>query len=71
MPVLADTFSPEVAAAALDAGAAAINDISAAADAALLELVAERGLRLRPDAHRGAAAGRPPGAATTTTSSRT
>ena len=28
VPVLADTFSPEVARRALDAGAAAINDIS-------------------------------------------
>lgn len=43
LPIIADTFSTEVAAAALDAGAAAINDISGAADPALLELVAERG----------------------------
>jgi dihydropteroate synthase len=43
VPVFADTFSAEVAAAALDAGAAAINDISGAADQAMLELVAERG----------------------------
>ena len=43
VPVLADTFSPEVAAAALDAGAAGINDISGGADDALLELVGERG----------------------------
>ena len=42
VPVLADTFSAEVAAAALDAGAAAINDISGAADPAMLELVAAR-----------------------------
>ncbi len=41
-PVLADTFSAPVAVAALDAGAAAINDISGGADPALLELVAER-----------------------------
>ena len=43
MPVLADTFSPEVAARALDAGAAAINDIGGGADPEMLELVAERG----------------------------
>jgi dihydropteroate synthase len=43
VPVLADTFSAEVAAAVLDAGAAAINDISGAADPAMLALVADRG----------------------------
>jgi dihydropteroate synthase len=43
VPVLADTFSTEVAAAALDAGAAGVNDISGGADPAMLELVAERG----------------------------
>ena len=43
VPVLADTFSAEVAAAALDAGAAGINDISGGADDALLQLVGERG----------------------------
>jgi dihydropteroate synthase len=42
VPVLADTFSAEVAAAVLDAGAAGINDISGAADDALLRVVAER-----------------------------
>jgi dihydropteroate synthase len=42
VPILADTFSAEVAAAVLDAGAAGINDISGAADPAMLELVAER-----------------------------
>jgi len=42
VPVLADTFSPEVAAGALDAGAAAINDI-AGGEPAMLELIAERG----------------------------
>jgi dihydropteroate synthase len=41
-PVLADTFSPAVAARALDAGAAAINDIGGGADE-MLALVAERG----------------------------
>ena len=40
--VLADTFSPRVAARALDAGAAAINDIGGGADE-MLALVAERG----------------------------
>lgn len=43
VPILADTFSAEVAVAVLDAGAAAINDISGAADPAMLDLVAERG----------------------------
>jgi dihydropteroate synthase len=43
VPVLADTFSAEVASAALDAGAAGINDISGGADEGLLRLVAERG----------------------------
>ncbi len=42
VPVLADTFSPEVAAAALDAGAAAINDIGGGEDR-MLELIAARG----------------------------
>jgi len=42
VPVLADTFSPEVAALALDAGAAAINDI-AGGEPAMLDLVARRG----------------------------
>ena len=42
VPVLADTFSVEVAARALDAGAAAINDIGGGRDE-MLELVAERG----------------------------
>ena len=50
---------PEVARRALDAGAAAINDISGGADPEMLDLVAERGLRLRADAHRGPAARRP------------
>ena len=42
-PVTADTFQPEVARGALEAGAVAINDISGGADPAMLELVAERG----------------------------
>lgn len=42
VPVLADTFSAEVARAALDAGAAAINDISGGGPA-MFELVAQRG----------------------------
>jgi len=42
VPLIADTFSVEVAAEALDAGAAAINDISGAADDAMLDLVAAR-----------------------------
>jgi dihydropteroate synthase len=46
LPVSADTFSAEVAAAALEAGAVAINDISGAADPALLELAAESGCGL-------------------------
>jgi dihydropteroate synthase len=43
VPVLADTFSVAAAGDALAAGAAGINDISGAADRALLELVAETG----------------------------
>jgi dihydropteroate synthase len=43
VPVTADTFQPEVARRALDAGAAAINDISGGADPEMLELVADRG----------------------------
>jgi dihydropteroate synthase len=42
VPVLADTYSPEVAAAALAAGAAGINDIGGGSDE-MLALVAERG----------------------------
>lgn len=42
VPVLADTFSPEVARAALDAGACGINDIGGASPE-MLALVAERG----------------------------
>ncbi len=42
VPVSADTFSPAVARAALDAGAAAINDISGGGEE-MFELVAERG----------------------------
>ncbi|HEX2467176.1 MAG TPA: dihydropteroate synthase [Solirubrobacterales bacterium] len=43
VPVLADTFSAAVAAAALDAGAAGINDIGGGADEGMLDLVADRG----------------------------
>jgi dihydropteroate synthase len=43
VPVLADTFSAEVARRMLEVGAAAINDISGGADPALLELVAASG----------------------------
>jgi dihydropteroate synthase len=43
VPVSADTFQAAVAERALDAGAAAINDISGAADPELLALVGERG----------------------------
>ena len=43
VPVSADTFRPEVAAQALDAGAVAINDISGGADPELLEVVGHRG----------------------------
>ena len=46
VPISADTFSATVAARALDAGAVAINDISGAADPALLELAAESGCGL-------------------------
>ena len=43
VPVTADTFQPEVARLALDAGAAAINDISGGADPEMLDLVAANG----------------------------
>jgi dihydropteroate synthase len=43
VPVTADTFSAPVARQALDAGAAAINDISGGADPEMLDLVGERG----------------------------
>ena len=43
VPVLADTFSAEVARRALDAGAAAINDISGGAEPDLLRAVADAG----------------------------
>jgi dihydropteroate synthase len=43
VPVLADTFSPQVAERALAAGAAGINDIGGGADEAMLELVASEG----------------------------
>jgi dihydropteroate synthase len=43
VPVSVDTFHPEVAAAALDAGAVAINDISGGADPEMLEVVGHRG----------------------------
>jgi dihydropteroate synthase len=43
VPVMADTFSPEVAERALDAGAVAINDISGGLHPAMFALVGERG----------------------------
>jgi len=43
VPVTADTFQPQVARQALDAGAAAVNDISGGADPEMFDLVAERG----------------------------
>jgi dihydropteroate synthase len=43
VPVIVDTFSAEVARAGLEAGAAAVNDISGAADDEMLTLVAETG----------------------------
>jgi dihydropteroate synthase len=46
LPISADTFSAEVAGAALRAGAVAINDISGAQDPALLELCADTGAGL-------------------------
>jgi dihydropteroate synthase len=44
-PISADTFSPEVARAALDAGAVAVNDIGGGADA-MLDVAAETGCGL-------------------------
>jgi len=46
VPITADSFSAEVAARALAAGAVAINDISGAADPAIFELAAETGCGL-------------------------
>lgn len=46
LPISADTFSTEVAERALAAGAAAVNDISGAADPALLDLCASMGCGL-------------------------
>ncbi len=46
VPVSADTFSAEVAERAVDAGAAAVNDISGARDPALLDLAASSGCGL-------------------------
>jgi dihydropteroate synthase len=43
VPVIADTFSAAAAAAAIEAGAVAVNDISGGADPALLDLVAGSG----------------------------
>jgi dihydropteroate synthase len=43
VPISVDTFQARVAASALDAGAAVINDISGGADPELLELVGDRG----------------------------
>jgi len=43
VPITADTFSAPAARAALDAGAAAINDISGGADRELVAVVVERG----------------------------
>jgi dihydropteroate synthase len=43
VPISVDTFSAEVAAQALDAGASAINDISGGAEPGLLEVVGHRG----------------------------
>ena len=45
VPISADTFSPEVARGALDAGAVAINDIAGGSEA-MLELAAETGCGL-------------------------
>jgi dihydropteroate synthase len=46
VPVMADTFAPRVARAALAAGASAINDTGGGRDPAMLELVAETGCGL-------------------------
>jgi dihydropteroate synthase len=44
VPISIDTSKPQVARAALEAGAAMINDVTAGADPAMLELAAERGV---------------------------
>lgn len=46
LTLMADTFEPEVARRAIDAGAAAINDTAGARDPEMLELVAESGCGL-------------------------
>jgi dihydropteroate synthase len=46
VPVMADTFLPQVARRALDAGAVAINDTGGGANPAMLELAAETGCGL-------------------------
>lgn len=46
IPISVDSFSAEVAARAIDAGAVAVNDISGALDPALFELAAESGCGL-------------------------
>ena len=46
VPISADTFNPEVAGRAIEAGAHAINDIGGAADPEMLELMAETGAGL-------------------------
>jgi dihydropteroate synthase len=46
VPITVDTFSPQVASEALEAGADAINDIGGGADPAMLELVADSGCGL-------------------------
>ncbi len=66
----ADTFSPRSRGRRWTPGAAAVNDISGGSEE-MFELVAETRLRLRPHAHRGAAAGRPAAGASTATSSTT
>ena len=43
VPISIDTYRPDVAAAALDAGASMVNDITALADEKMVRLVAERG----------------------------
>ncbi len=48
-----DTSKPEVARAAIDAGARIVNDVTACSSPGMPELVAETGVGCGPDAHEG------------------
>ena len=58
IPLSVDTRKPEVAEAALEAGASIVNDIGAGAEPRMFEVVVARERRDRPHAHAGASPGR-------------